>query len=81
MVKDRSTFVKQIIDAELEPGLDSPPQRPIVVIHHVIYDEWILRSQLKGRFKVRTAWIHVARLKREPDLLKRHRFGLIQVRR
>ena len=47
MIKDRTTLVEQIIDAELDPRFDGPPQRSIVVIYHVVYDERIVGSQLK----------------------------------
>jgi len=78
VIKDRATLVEQIIDAELDPRFDCPPQRSIVVIRHVIYNEGIVGSQLKRWLGVRTARVHVARLKREPDLLKRHPLSLIQ---
>lgn len=79
VIKYRTALVKQIIDAELDPRLDCPPQRPIVVIGHVIYDERIIGPQLKRWLDIRTPWIHVTRLKGEPDLLKRHPLGLIKL--
>ena len=81
MVKDRPTLIKQIVNAEFDPRLDSPPQGSVVVIHHVIYDEWIIGSQLKRRIEVQTTWIQVACLKREPDFLEGHPLGLMQVKR
>lgn len=80
MVENGATLVEQIIDAELDPRLDSPPERSVVVICHVIYDERIIGSQPKWWFGVRTAWVRVACLEREPDLLKRHPLGLAQFR-
>ena len=44
-------------------------------------DEWIIGSRLERWLEVRTPWAYVTRLKREPDLLKGHPLGLIQVRR
>lgn len=46
MIKNWATLVKQIINAELDPRLDGPSKRPVVMIRHVIHDEWIIGSQL-----------------------------------
>jgi hypothetical protein len=80
MIKDRATLVEQVINAELDPRFYGPPQRPIVMIRHVIYDEWIIRSQLKWWLCVQTPWVQVACLKREPNILKGHPLDLKQVR-
>lgn len=76
VIKNRATLVEQVIDAEFDPRLYGPPEGPVVVVRHVVHEERIVGSQLKNWLGVQTPLVHITRLKREPDLLERHRLGL-----
>lgn len=44
VVENRSALVKEVIYAELDATFDYPPQRPIIVIRHVVHQERIVEA-------------------------------------
>lgn len=47
VIENRTTLVKQVIDAKLDPRFDRPSEGSIVMVRDIIDDEWIIGSQLR----------------------------------